>query len=164
MSLSRSLGNRKLNFALINRRRLTPVLQRVASPLQTVCLPIYSRGQLRKTGFSALCMYKHTGVAHCLERLSGHRTSSFIRINRNKKGKKMTTQSEDAINTVLQNFLLDAEQPMEQVTGALSIIGADKSFEALGKAVYAAMLNTHTARLQSAKATLTAQAPKKDIH
>lgn len=111
-----------------------------------------------------MCMYKHTGVSHCLARLSGNRTYPSIRINRNKKGKKMTTQSKDAINSLVQNFLLDAEQPMERVTGALSIIGADKSFEALGKAVYAAMLKTHTARLQSAKATLTAQAPKKDIH
>ena len=76
----------------------------------------------------------------------------------------MTTQSENAIDTLLQNFLLDAEQSMEQVTGALSTIAADKSFDALGKAVFKAMLQTHTARLESSKTTLTAKGPKRNIH
>ena len=76
----------------------------------------------------------------------------------------MTTQSENAIDTLLQNFLLDAEQPMEQVTGALSTIAADNSFEEFGKEVFKAMLRTHSARLETSKATLTAKGPKRNIH
>ena len=76
----------------------------------------------------------------------------------------MTIQSEDAINTLLQNFLLDAQQPMEQVTGALSTISANNSFEEFGKAVFKAMLKAHSARLESTKATLTAKGPKRSIH
>lgn len=76
----------------------------------------------------------------------------------------MTTETEKAIDVLVQHFLLDAEHSLEEVTGALSAIGADKSSEALGKAVFTAMLKAHTARLGSTRATLTAKGPKRNIH
>ncbi|SCY74883.1 hypothetical protein SAMN05216420_11637 [Nitrosospira sp. Nl5] len=98
-----------------------------------------------------------------IARAVGNRKLTFALISRSHKlRKKMTNKS--AIDTLLQNFLLDAEQPMEQVTAALSVMAADKSFEALGHAAFTAMLKAHTARLGSSKATLTAKAPRRNIH
>jgi hypothetical protein len=77
---------------------------------------------------------------------------------------KMTTEIEKAIDVLVQNFLLDAEQSMESVTGALSAISAENNFADLGQAVFTAMLQAHTARLGSTRATLTAKGPKRNIH
>lgn len=76
----------------------------------------------------------------------------------------MTTEIEKAIDLVAQHFLLDGEKKSIDVTNALAAIGGSKQFETLGRAMYAAMLKTHVARLQADKATLVAQEPRGNIH
>jgi len=76
----------------------------------------------------------------------------------------MTKETDDAINLVVQHFLLDEAKPLADVTDALSTIGARRSFEALGLAVSVAMLKTQKARLQAEKATLIAQGPRGSLH
>lgn len=72
----------------------------------------------------------------------------------------MTTEIEKDIDLVAQYFLLDDEKPSADVTNALSSIGGSRPFEALGRAVFLAMLETHGAQLQAARATLVAKLPR----
>ena len=76
----------------------------------------------------------------------------------------MTTEIEKDIDLVAQHFLLDGEKPLADVTNALASIGGSKPFEALGRAMFTAMIKTHMARLQADKATLVAQEPRGNIH
>ena len=76
----------------------------------------------------------------------------------------MTTEIENEINLVVQHFLLDDEKPSADVMNALVAIGGSKPFEALGHAMFIAMIKTHLARLQAEKATLVAQEPRGNIH
>jgi len=76
----------------------------------------------------------------------------------------MTTEIEKDIDLVAQHFLLDDEKPSADVTNALSSIGGSKPFEALRRAMYAAMLKTHIAGLQADKTTLIAKEPRGNIH
>lgn len=76
----------------------------------------------------------------------------------------MTTETENAIDVLVQCFLLDQEQTNAEVTKALETVSCGKSFEALGKAVYRAMLQAHQARLQAEQATLIAQLPREGFH
>ena len=74
------------------------------------------------------------------------------------------TETENAINVLVQHFLLDDEKPSVDVTNALATIGTSRPFEALGYAMFAAILKTHIARLQADKATLVAQGLERNIH
>lgn len=76
----------------------------------------------------------------------------------------MSTEIEKEIDLVAQHFLLDNEKASAEVTNALAAIGDSKSFEALGRAIYSAMLKTHMARLQAEKVSLVAQEPRGNVH
>src|SRR5688500_2064201 len=100
-----------------------------------------------------------------LSRSVGNRKLNFALINRSKTlRKKMIIKPNVAISSLIQNFLLDDERPLPDVTGALETVFSDNSFEALGRAAFTAMLSAHAARLEASKATLTAQNHKRDIH
>lgn len=66
----------------------------------------------------------------------------------------MTTEIEKDIDLVVQHFLLDDEKSSTDVTNALMSMGRSRPFEALGRAMYLAMLKTYMASLQAEKATL----------
>jgi hypothetical protein len=74
------------------------------------------------------------------------------------------TNSKDEIKLLVQNFLLDDERPLAEVTSAMAAVVADNSFEALGRTAFAAMLQKHTARLEASKATSIAKEPKGGMH
>lgn len=74
----------------------------------------------------------------------------------------MTNQ--DAINILIQRFLQDQETPTQSITDALQQISTDKPFETLGCAMYSEMMRIHVAKLEAAKATITAQQPKRKLH
>lgn len=76
----------------------------------------------------------------------------------------MSTEIEKEIDLVVQHFVLDNEKSSAEVTNAFVVIGGSKPFEALGHAMFRAMLNTHIAQLQAEKATLVAQEPRGNIH
>ena len=54
----------------------------------------------------------------------------------------MTKETDDAINLVAQHFLLDEAKPLADVTDALAAISGGKPFEALGRAMFSAMIKT----------------------
>lgn len=76
----------------------------------------------------------------------------------------MTKETNDAINLVAQHFLLDEVKPLPDVTDALATIGGSEPFEALGRALFSAMIKTHMANLEGAKVTLVAQEPRGSLH
>ena len=76
----------------------------------------------------------------------------------------MTKETNDAINLVAQHFLLDEVKPLADVTDALAAIGEGEPFEVLGRALFSAMIKTHIANLEGAKATLVAQEPRGSLH
>ena len=76
----------------------------------------------------------------------------------------MTIETDDAINLVAQHFLLDEAKSLADVTDALATIGASGPFEALGHAIFTAILKTHIANLEGAKALLVAQEPRGSLH
>lgn len=76
----------------------------------------------------------------------------------------MTTEAENAINVLVQSFLLEQDIPNQEVTNAFASIKEHGSLADLGRAVYIAMLKTHVAKLKAEQATLVAQLPRGNIH
>ena len=68
---------------------------------------------------------------------------------------------DEAINVLVQHFLLDNEHSLQEVTDAMFQFNQAKPYDALGRAMFAAMTQTHIAQLHAAKATLTAKQPKR---
>jgi hypothetical protein len=68
---------------------------------------------------------------------------------------------EQEIELLVQHFLLDEERTLQEVTDAMLQLNETKPFEALGRAMFTAMTQAHTAQLQAAKATLTAKQSKR---
>ncbi|PTR14463.1 hypothetical protein C8R31_106136 [Nitrosospira sp. Nsp2] len=68
---------------------------------------------------------------------------------------------DEAINVLVQHFLLDNEHSLREVTDAMFQFNETKPYDALGRSMFAAMTKTHIAQLQAAKATLTAKQPKR---
>jgi hypothetical protein len=68
---------------------------------------------------------------------------------------------DEAINLLVQHFLLDEERTLQEITDAVVQINQTKPYDALGRAMFDTMTKTHMATLQAAKATLTAKQPKR---
>ena len=76
----------------------------------------------------------------------------------------MTKETDDAINLVVQHFLLERESTTDEISNALESISASRPFESLGHAMFLAMLEVNIARLRAARASLIAQLPRGGFH
>ena len=76
----------------------------------------------------------------------------------------MALDSNASVTLLVESFLRDVQHDSAHITHSLDALSKNQAFEELGKAVYSVMLETHMARLQSDKAILGAQGPKRRTH